>query len=89
MGEKLEELEGSEFVLLPSGMLLVSLILDSGSLKVGQGCIGTGRKQFKLNQNLDPNIPNSSAVCALDMVFPMKCIKCEIRGEKNGENYVV
>lgn len=44
MGETLEELEGSDCVLLPSGMLLGSPILDSGSLKVGQGCIGTGRK---------------------------------------------
>lgn len=44
MGETLEEQEGNEFVLLPSGMLLGSPILDSGPLKVGQGCIGTGRK---------------------------------------------
>lgn len=46
MGGKLEELEGSALVQLPSGMLWVSFLLDSGSLKVGQGCLDRHGKKI-------------------------------------------
>ena len=39
---------GNEFERLRSGMLVVSSTFNSGSLKVGKGCIGTGREYFKL-----------------------------------------
>lgn len=49
--KELQGLETSAFVLLASGMLLVSPKLDFGTLKMRQGCIGTGGELFKFNRN--------------------------------------